>query len=118
MNENIKDIDNLFNDCEKKTEESKTDYISFLKAIKPFLETNDQSKVENVIEVINKANALNNIIEDISDSKIKNDIFYEKEDELIVSSEGVYEIDSRCLGRNKKKNLSVDELALCIMFLM
>lgn len=95
-------------------------YIGFLKAIKPFLETLDQSNVENVLDIINKASALNNIIEDISDSKIKNHGIYEKEDELIVGDEGVYEIDSRCMGQNKKKekNLSVDELALCIMFLM
>lgn len=88
--------------------------------MKPFREITDQYQVEDIIDVINKANALNNMIEEIKDSKMKNDIFYEKEDELIISDNGVYEIDSRCMGRNKikKQKLSIDELALCIMLLM
>lgn len=88
--------------------------------MKPFIEKADKHKMQDIIDVINKANALNNMIEEIKDSKMKNEIFYEKEDELIISDDGVYEIDSRCLGRNKikKQKLSIDELALCIMLLM
>ena len=88
--------------------------------MEPFVEKADKHKMQDIIDVINKVNDLNDMIEDIKDSKMENNIFYEKKDELIVSDDGVYEIDSRCLGRNKikKQNLSIDELALCIMLLM
>ncbi|WP_058486247.1 hypothetical protein [Defluviitalea phaphyphila] len=140
LNEDIKEMINTIKDIFKKKyidkitnfiengknqiKENPSKEISLLQAIKPFIDTNNHSQIDNIIEAMNMMRTVQSFNEKIKNIQIqkneeqKNDYLNEKNKEVLIKEDGIYEIDEACMREKQQSFFLGNEKGIIFIILI